>query len=154
MTSIPDFFQDESEGALRCQVEWQTKHLALGDGFFAKFLREDTRIFCGWRKDTDALTEAKLNVLRDWWQTVLHLLSFQNFDEEKVRLLLQQVAPTVSKADPSLFAPPWSASSMKDFLESYGPDAIQDVNRWVGSFRFGDPYRPSRKDNACLSTQT
>jgi hypothetical protein len=154
MISAPDFFQDDSAEALRSQVEWQTKYLGLGDSFFARLLREDQRIFSGWRKDADALTGVKEDVLRAWWQTVLHLLSFQNFDETKVRALLEQTAPTHSQAESSVFAPPWSASSLKEYVESHGPDAIQEVNRWVESFRFGDPYGPGRKDSACLSTQT
>ena len=29
MTTVPDFFQDESEEALRAQVKWQHEHLGL-----------------------------------------------------------------------------------------------------------------------------
>ena len=152
MISIPDFFQDESEEALRFQVEWQAECLGLDDSFFAKLLPEENRIFSGWRRDADALTRVKEDVLRAWWQTVLHLLSFQNFDEERVRSLLEQRAsmpPTV----PSPFSPPWAGSSLKEYLESRGPDAIREVDRWVESFRFGDPYAPTQKGNSCLSTR-
>jgi hypothetical protein len=38
MITVPDFFQDESEEALRSQVEWQEQHLGLGDRFFARLL--------------------------------------------------------------------------------------------------------------------
>ncbi len=154
MIAIPDFFQDESEEALRSQVEWQSGHLGLEDSFFARLLREDPRIFSGWRRDADALTRGKEDVLRDWWQTVLHLLSFQSFDEEKVRALLEQTAPTHLRAEPSVFSPAWSTSSLKEYLENLGPEAIAEVNRWVESFRFGDPYTPHRRGSSCLSTQT
>lgn len=153
MTSVPDFFQDESEEALRSQVEWQERHLGLGDSFFAGLLREDLRIFSAWRQGAGALTGEKEDVLRDWWQTVLHLLSFQNFDEEKVRALLEQAAPTRPRAGQSVFSPPWSASSLKGYLESLGPEAIPEVGRWVESFRFGDPYAPPWKQSPCLSTR-
>jgi hypothetical protein len=154
MFSIPDFFQDDSEEALRSQVEWQAEHLGLHDDFFTKLLREDSRTFSGWRRDRDALSRSKENVLRDWWQAILHLLSFQNFDEEKVRALLEQTASRRPRAEPSVFSPPWSESSLKEYLQRRGPDAIEQVNRWVESFRFGDPYAPHRKDSSCLSTQT
>ena len=38
MIMVPDFFQDESEEALRAQVKWQHEHLGLDDSFFAKSL--------------------------------------------------------------------------------------------------------------------
>ena len=92
MTTVPDFFQDESEEALRSQVKWQEQHLRLGDEFFAKLLREDQRRFTSWGRGAGALSREKEDVLRDWWRTVLHLLSFQNFDELKVRALLERTA--------------------------------------------------------------
>ena len=91
MTTVPDFFQDESEEALRSQVEWQEQHLGLGERFFARLLREDQRRFSSWARDADTLPRDKEDVLRDWWRTVLHLLSFQNFDEGKVRALLERM---------------------------------------------------------------
>src|SRR5579872_2991267 len=106
MTTVPDFFQDESEEALRSQVQWQEQHLALGNMFFAKFLREDVRRFAAWEKHTEALPREKEETLRDWWQTVLHLLSFQDFEAEKVRALLERTAAAGSQAQPSVFSPP------------------------------------------------
>jgi phytoene dehydrogenase-like protein len=153
MTTVPDFFQDEGEEALRSQVEWQGQHLGLGEGFFARLLREDQGRFASWARDADTLTRDKEEVLRDWWQTVLHLLSFQSFDEGKVRALLEQRAPTDPQAGQSLFSPPWSASSLKEYLENHGPDAITEVQRWVESFRFGDPYAQPPKERPCLSTR-
>src|ERR1700722_18748322 len=76
MTTVPDFFQDESEEALRSQVEWQEQHLGLGDRFFARLLREDQHRFSSWGKEGDVLTREKEDVLRDWWRTLLHLLAF------------------------------------------------------------------------------
>src|SRR5437868_14656652 len=139
MISVPDFFQDESEEALRAQVDWLEKHLGLGDNFFAKFLREDHAVFSAWRRASVALAVDKENVLRDWWHTVLHLLSFQNFEEGRVRALLEQTAPTRPHAERSLFSPPCSSSSLKEYLERHGPAAIRERGCWVDSFRFGAP---------------
>jgi hypothetical protein len=144
MNTVPDFFQDESEEALRAQVKWQHEHLGLGDGFFAKLLGEDRRRFSSWQNDADTLTPEKENVLRDWWQTVLHLLSFQRFDEAKLRSMIEQTRPRGSSTEASLFSPPCSTSSLKTYLENRGPEAIAEVNRWLESFRFGDPYAPPR----------
>jgi hypothetical protein len=153
MTTVPDFFQDESAEALRSQVKWQEQHLGLGDRFFAKLLREDQCRFSSWGTTADTLPREKEDLLRDWWHTVLHLLSFQNFDEEKVRALLERKAPTGNQAGQSAFSPPWSSSSLKEYLESHGLDAIPEVNRWIESFRFGDPNALPPKGRTCLSTQ-
>jgi hypothetical protein len=59
----------------------------------AKLLGEDRRRFSSWQKDAGTLAPDKEEVLRDWWQTVLHLLSFQSFDKEKLRSLLEQTRP-------------------------------------------------------------
>ena len=146
ITTVADFFQDESDEALRDQVKWQHEHLGLDDGFFAKLLSEDRRRFSFWVEDADTLAPDKVDVLRDWWQTVLHLLSFQSFDEEKLRSLLEQTRPIGSSNEASPFSPPWSASSLKAYLENGGPVAIAELNRWLESFRFGDPYAPPKRD--------
>jgi hypothetical protein len=150
---VPDFFQDEGEEALRAQVKWQREHLGLDDSFFAKLLGEDRRRFSSWQNDADALAPSEEDVLRDWWQTVLHLLSFQSFDEKKLRSMMEQTRPMGSSNERSPFSPPWSASSLRTYLEDRGLEAIAEVNRWLESFRFGDPYAPPRKGEPCLSTQ-
>jgi hypothetical protein len=153
MNTVPDFFQDESEEALRDQVKWQHEQLGLGESFFANLLGEDRRRVSSWENDADTLTSEQEDVLRDWWRTVLHLLSFQRFDEQKLRSLLEQTRPIGASNEASAFSPPWSASSLKSYLETRGPEAISEVNRWLESFRFGDPYAPHRKGDGCLSTK-
>jgi hypothetical protein len=154
MISVPDFFQDESAEALRSRVNWLEEHLGLEDRFFCRLLRADPDGFTAWRNAVGPLAGDKEAVLRDLWHTVLHLLSFQDFDAGKVRALLEQPAPTGgAQALRSAFSPPWSASSLKDYLESRGADALGEVDRWVEAFRFGDPYVPPRQENPCLSTR-
>jgi hypothetical protein len=152
MTIVPDFFQEESAEALRSQVDWLEEHLGLGTAFFAKLLREDPRAFDAWRGMSGSLAADKEAVLRGWWHTVLHLLAFQDFDDARVRTLLEQSVPTRPEAGRGVFAPPWSAGSLKEYLESHGREGIGEVDRWVESFRFGDPYAPPRKGDSCLST--
>ena len=71
----------------------------------------------------------------------------------KLRSLLEQTRTVGSSNEASPFSPPWSTSSLKAYLENRGPEAIAEVNRWLESFRFGDPYAPPRKGGPCLSTQ-
>ncbi|HTU16824.1 MAG TPA: hypothetical protein VMG10_02075 [Gemmataceae bacterium] len=153
MRSVPDFFQDESEDALRSQVEWLQQHLGLGDSFFVGFLREDARVFAAWRSGSALLGVDQQEILRAWWRAALHLLSFQNFDEIKVRSLLERVAPAHPQSERSPFSPPWVPSSLKEHLQTQGAEAIPEVERWLESFRFGDPYASSGKGSPCLSTQ-
>ena len=149
MRSVPAFFQDESEEGRRCQVEWLELHLGLRDSFFARFLDEEEAVFVAWRKSSAPLGAAKANFLSDCWHTVLRLLSFQNFDEAKVRSLLEKKASEPLLTTPSAFSPPWSASSLKEYLETHGPAALAEADRWVESFRFGDPYAPHQKEVPC-----
>jgi hypothetical protein len=151
--TVPDFFQDESDEALRAQVKWQHERLGLDDSFFAKLLGEDRRRFSSWQADADTLVQDKEDVLREWWRTVLHLLSFQGFDEEKLRSLLERSGPTGCSVEASPFSPPWSALSLKAYLENRGSAAVAEVNRWLESFRFGDPYARPRKGDPCPSTR-
>jgi hypothetical protein len=153
MHTVPDFFQDESEEALRSQVEWQQRHLGLDDRFFAGLLREDRELFLAWWQGQAALSDRSEQTLRDWWGTVLHLLSFQNFDEDRVRDLLARTPHTSPETVASVFAPSWSVS-LKEYLSSHGPEAIAEVDRWVESFRFGDPYARCREGIRCPSTHT
>jgi hypothetical protein len=149
MNCVPDFFQDDSDEALRSRVDWLEQHLGLGDVFFARLLRADQDVFSQWRRSCAALAGDKEAIVRHWWDTVLHLLSFQGFDEDRLRRFLKQTAPEGPGAAPSVFSPPWSASSLKEYLERHGPDAIREVDRWLESFRFGDPYAPPREEAPC-----
>ena len=85
MIAVPDFFQEDSEEALRSQVKWQQQNFGLKEDFFARLLPRILRRFAAWEKDAAILTREQGDVLRDWWRTVLHLLSFQHFEAGKVR---------------------------------------------------------------------
>ncbi len=81
-----------------------------------------------------------LQTLRHLWQTVLHLLSFVNFQEDRLRELFTHVIPAPNRGERSPVAPPWSGSSLREFLEDGGESAIDQLERWVTGLRFGDPY--------------
>jgi phytoene dehydrogenase-like protein len=121
-------------------VRWLEEHVGLGDRFFATFLRTDEDAFRHWRDGRASLSPDRQESLRHFWRTILHLLSFLNFDEQRVRRLLEHPAPSAPRAARSPLAPPWSGASLKEHLEAQGPDALADVERWVTAFRFGDPY--------------
>jgi hypothetical protein len=148
---VPDFFQEEDEVAARLQVQWLEDHVHLGTPFFAKLLRVEEGTFADWRNERGVLAPQMHRHLLDFWRAVLHLLSFVNFDEARARQLLDHVAP--ANSPPSPLAPPWAGSSLRAHLENHGTAAIDDVERWITSFRFGDPYGTVQREAPCLSTQ-
>ncbi len=139
--SVPDFFQEADEPALRSQVAWVEQHLGMSDAFFAGFLRTPESSFRDWRLGQTALPQDRQDSLRDFWGTMLHLLSFAGLDEQRVKTMLNhQVLVEVSGPRRHPLAPPWTGSSLKSYLEERGPTILQDVDRWVAGFRFSNPY--------------
>jgi hypothetical protein len=151
--TVPDFFQDESEDALRLRVNWLEQHLGLTNRFFAKLIPIDEQLFRKWRDVSVGLSKAQQAALRDFWAMILHLLSFQAFDESRVRSLFERVSPPQVKRSQSVFNPPWFGTSLKQYLQSEGCEAIEQVNRWVETFRFGDPYVTRGEPKVCPSTR-
>jgi hypothetical protein len=137
---VPDYFQEESEAALRSQVNWLDQQIGVGDLFFARVLRTGEDSFRDWRDYRTSFSPDRQRALRNLWQTFLHLLSFLNFDEDRVRRLLDQRVPAASGPFRSPLAPPWAGATLKAYLEDQGPGAFPEVDRWVTSFRFGDAY--------------
>jgi hypothetical protein len=138
---VPDFFQEEDEPALREQVEWLEQKIGVSDLFFAKFLRTPESSFRDWRLHQAALPPDQQDSLRDFWRTVLHLLSFLGMDVQRVKTLLERRIPVENEwGQRHPLAPPWSGSSLRSYLEERGADVLPDVDRWVTGFRFGDPF--------------
>jgi hypothetical protein len=138
--TVPDFFQEETADALRCQVDWLAREVGVDDAFFAKLLGTDLATFSNWRVLNADLPPEGEETLRRLWRTVLHLLSFLNFDEVRVRGLFRHTLPLAPPAGEGAMTPPWSGSSLKGYLERAGVGAIEKVDGWVTGLRFGDPY--------------
>jgi hypothetical protein len=140
LSPVPDFFQEETEDALRAQVDWLVREVGVNDAFFAKLLGTDEVTFSRWREFGAPLPPGGEEILRELWRAVLHLLSFLGFDQMRVRDLFQKTMPTSASAPVSPLTPPWSGASLKDYLERAGADGIRKVVGWVTGLRFGDPY--------------
>jgi hypothetical protein len=93
-----------------------------------------------WRASQTPLRPDEQQTLRDLWHTTLHLLSFLNFQEARLRELFQHFLPAPRRGEGSPLAPPWSGTTLRAFLETGGAEAISQVDRWVTGLRFGDPY--------------
>jgi hypothetical protein len=138
-STVPDFFQEDTPDALRCQVEWLIREVGVDDAFFARLVGTDEASFSGWRSLEDALPPGGEETLRGLWRTVLHLLSFLGFDRSRTRDLFLRPMPA-SAGGTSPLTPPWSGASLKDYLERARAEGIEHVDGWVTGLRFGDPY--------------
>jgi hypothetical protein len=138
--TVPDFFQEETEEALREQVQWLIREVGVDDSFFARLLRVDEDTFAAWRSSQADLVAEGAHTLRSFWRLTLHLLSFLNCEEDRVRDLLQCPIPASRRGEDSPVRPPWSGSTLRAFLETGGTPAIAQVECWVTGLRFGDPY--------------
>lgn len=140
LSTVPDYFQEETEAALHQQVEWLVREVGVDDAFFGRLLRSDSTTFAAWRSSRASLPLADEQTLRALWHTILHLLSFLNCQEDRVRELFQQLLPAHRRGEGSPLAPPWNGSTLRSFLETGGAEAIDQLDRWVTGLRFGDPY--------------
>ena len=137
---VPDFFQEETRDALRSQVEWLTDEIGLDNAFLAKLLETNDDTLSNWRlRDTD-LPAGGEDTLRRFWYMTLHLLSFLNFDLDRVRELFQHAVPARLKDEVSPVAPPWSGMTLKEYFERTGDLAVEKVDCWITGLRFSDPY--------------
>src|SRR4051794_12615468 len=108
LSTVPDFFQEETEEALREQVNWLVREVGMDDSFFARLLRLDVETIAGWRSGRTFLAAEDLQTLRIFWYMTLHLLSFLGSEEARLRDLFQQFLPAPRRGEGSPLAPPWS----------------------------------------------
>jgi hypothetical protein len=149
---VPDFFQEEDEAALRLRVQWLSQQVGLNDSFFGKLLRLDEPTFIQWKRQEVDFRQSEQRALHEFWDAMMHVLSFLNFDTERARRLLDHVPPAARPGrilEPPL---PWADSSLRSHLETHGMEAIEDVSRWITSFRFGAPTLTPEPEVTCPST--
>jgi hypothetical protein len=149
---VPDFFQEDSEDALRSRVQWLQGEIGFGDSFFTRLLRMDEGAFTRWKERRAILLHRDLLGLQDVWEMMMHILSFVNFDSDRARCLLEHIPPAVVREGETDQTPPWAGSSIKSYLETRGPAAVGNVNRWITSFRFVAPSPTPEQEVPCLSS--
>lgn len=150
-STVPWFFQEYDEAALRAQAGWTERQLGLSDDFYARFLRFSESSFREWKLGWGELPAVQQEGLRNLWHSVIYLLEFTAMDAQGARTLLEHevgVASThySSVESPYYFlkdpqTPPWNWSCLKSYLEKGGPDVLQNVDRYLTSFWAGDPSR-------------
>ena len=136
MEPFPDFFQESTPDARRLQVAWLESHLNLDDGFFSRVLSVDAKTFRTWRHSGGRLEPSQELRLDELWKMFLQVLSATNYDDALARRFLMEVAkPSTASGVSGL---PWSNNSLRGFLESKSPFAIQNVSSWLMSLRFAN----------------
>src|SRR5262249_17164453 len=121
--TVPDFFQEKTAEALCCQVDWLTHETGVDDSFFARIIGTDETTVADWPRLKADLPPDGEETLRALWRTVLHLLSFLNFDRERLRDLFQHTMPARPSGEKTPLTPPWGGSSLKAYLEQAGVGA-------------------------------
>jgi hypothetical protein len=136
---VPGFFQADDDAAQVAQVEWLEHKLKLDDRFFANVLDVAPSALDLWRQRKTALNKTGQRRQVELWSMFLHLFSFLDHDYAQVHALLETRCRS-SEDVTSRLLPPWAGHSIRDHLEKSSPQAIEDVDRWVTSFRFSDRY--------------
>jgi hypothetical protein len=139
-STVPWFFQEDDEPALRSQAGWTERHLGLSDDFYARFLKVPESSFRDWKPGRGELPADQQDAMRRFWYTVLLLLDFAQMDVPGAKAFLERlirVENTDLWTDP--YTPPWNGTCLKTYLEIGGPDVLQDVNRYLASFGAGNP---------------
>jgi hypothetical protein len=150
---VADFFQEDSDQALRARVQWLQEHMGLDDAFLAKVLRTEEAPLALWRAHGVPLPGSAQRELREVWDMTIHVLSFLNFDTGRARRMLEHTAPAALQGAGHGQAPLWANGSIKTFLESHGAAAVDEVIHWVTAFRFGAPSLTPEQELPCPSTQ-
>ena len=136
--AVEPFFNDDTNEAILSQVQWFEKSLRVDDSFFLDMLNLERREFTQWKYERGILSSDKQNLLREFWQMMLHMMSFYDYDMTRVSEAFHYEGEHHSAQ--STFGPPWTGTSLRNYLEKTGPRSIQEVNHWIQALRYGNWY--------------
>ena len=121
------------------KVDWLQNELGLSDGFFSAFLGVAPQAFASWRRREGQLSTEQNAELAELWRTMLHLLSFVNFDTGRLAKMVGHHSTRPPGDSETSFDPPWVGTTMKLYLEAEGVAGTRAVDTWVQGLRFGEP---------------
>jgi hypothetical protein len=136
--AVASFFQEDTDAALIQQVEWLEKYAQFPYQFFLNLLEVDQRAFFRWRNGEGELSKDAQDGLKEFWQMILHILSFTNFDLNLFKMMIEYHLESKPESVNSAFDPPWLGTSLSDYLQIHGIAGTRKVNQWVQTMRFGD----------------
>ena len=135
---VESFFTETSDKALVAQVRWFQSCLHVNDDFFSDMLNLEGRTFSRWKYGEGYLSNDKQKLLNEFWEMLLHVMSFYDYDLTSVRELFQSEASRSSAVSP--LDPPWTGTSLRNYLEKTGPSSIREANRWIQTLRYANWY--------------
>lgn len=139
-STVPDFFQEETQYLLRSQVDWLVREVRVHDTFFARLLDTDEETFSSCRVREVALPPDGEATLRSRWQTVSQLISLLNFDPATVHdLFLRTITASPARNEIPL-TPRWSGACLKTHIEQTRTAEIEEMDGWVSGLQVGDPH--------------
>jgi hypothetical protein len=141
--AFPAFFQGTEEADRRGQVKWLQENLELNRLFFCHLLDLSEIDLDQWMKGETRLKEDRLDLLKDFWQLNLHVLSLLGFRLVAARELFDAAATERPTPAELISSPPWAGKSMREYVAHQRKEAIHEATRWITSFRFSDPYAVS-----------
>lgn len=136
--TVEPFFNDDSNDALLSQVQWFEKSLRVDDDFFLDMLNLERREFSQWKYERGSLSSDKQDLLKEFWQMMLHMMSFYDYDMTRVAEAFHYTGE--GHFEHSTFGPPWTGTSLRNYLEKAGPISIRKVNHWIQALRYGNWY--------------
>jgi hypothetical protein len=153
--AFPTFFQGTEEADVRCQVAWLQENLELDRRFFCHLLELSEIDLGQWIDGKKRLRKDKLELLTNFWQLNLHVLSFfgfkviaakELFDADAENMTVRRSFGASAKermATALKSSPPWAGDSMREYVAVQRGKAILEATKWITSFRFSDPYAVS-----------
>lgn len=136
---VEPFFSEDTNEALLSQVQWFQTRFSVNDDFFVDMLNLEKRTFGSWKYDSGFLSKDKQKLLNEFWEMLMHVMSFYDYDLGLVRLLFQQ-AGGERTSDVSPLDPPWAGTSLRNYLEKTGPQSIREANQWIQTLRYSNWY--------------
>jgi hypothetical protein len=131
-----DFFQGEMETEIKLQVRWLLDELDFTDLFFVRFLCINNDQLSNWLYTADtSLSKEKLSDLRELWELFKHFLS--SYNRDAIKIILEYNSPQRTNSFLSN-EPPWTGTTLREFLEVNRVEGVRKVDSWVQSLRFAN----------------
>lgn len=130
---VPVFFVQRDEASRLAQVTWMQEHLGMDRQLLARVLGCTEADVDGWRRGQAPLSPAQAQALDSLWGLVRHVLSLCASELPRARAMFDvAVEPCTSP-----LAPPWSGTTLREYLRHAASRGVDEALRWVTALRFG-----------------
>ncbi|MEK6299388.1 MAG: hypothetical protein AABO41_01600 [Acidobacteriota bacterium] len=136
---VEPFFSEDTNDALLSQVQWFQDRFVVSDDFFVDMLNIEKTTFGSWKYSSGLLSKDKQKLLSEFWEMLMHVMSFYDYDVGLVLLVFRQEGGARESAVSPL-CPPWAGTSLRNYLEKTGPQAIREANQWIQTLRYANWY--------------